>query len=750
MLEPIEKELQISTGLVENRKRRREAIFVFLISILFVFLTWFEMRLFGISQELPFVHSIFFFGLINFNIVLLLLLLFLIFRNVVKVFVERRGRIIGSSLKAKLIAAFVAFSFIPTVLMFLISVFYINSSFDKWFSVKMAGVLKSSLEVTNAYYFNAKKRNYHFANEIASEINGLKSNYAIEKKLKEVQKTFSLDAVEFYPNLFDDRIMVVSKEESIPQVPSLSLEFLQKGIKSKTEASTIHQFGEGNLVRVIVPIDQKNEKGAVVVSSYVPLSLMSKMNDITSAYEDFRDVNPLEYPLKSIYTIILFMMTLVILLAATWFGFYLAKQLSIPLVLVGRASRRVAEGDYSPVQIDSGSEEIHELINSFNQMTANLDRSEKKVKDAHNNLQITLDHLDKHSRYIEVVLANVSAGIISVDPKGTVTTINRRACELLKVEGEKYVGQGAKELFSRENYKIFLEILKIIQEKNLDSYQKELSIQIEGQAIPLQISLSILRDEKGMEIGRILVFDDLSLIVNAQRAAAWSEVAQRIAHEIKNPLTPIKLSAERLQRKFGQKIEDPAFAECTTMIIKQTEELRHLVNEFYKFARLPEAKKVPAQINPIIEESLTIFRNGHPQVQFQFLGDAEIPIFKFDPEQIKRVLINLVDNSIHALSKDRPGKISLETRFNKKLKLLTISVSDNGTGIPPEDRNRIFEPYYSTKETGTGLGLPIVKRIIEDHNGFIRAQANEDTGTRMVIELPVVSMEEWSTYERKA
>jgi two-component system nitrogen regulation sensor histidine kinase NtrY len=174
------------------------------------------------------------------------------------------------------------------------------------------------------------------------------------------------------------------------------------------------------------------------------------------------------------------------------------------------------------------------------------------------------------------------------------------------------------------------------------------------------------------------------------------------------------------------------------MIIKQTDALRHLVNEFYKFARLPEAKKIPAQINPIIEESLTIFRNGHPQVQFQFQGDPEIPIFKFDPDQIKRVLINLVNNSLHALAKDRLGKITLETHFNKKLKLLTISVNDNGLGIPAEDRNRIFEPYYSTKETGTGLGLPIVKRIIEDHNGFIRALANEDYGTRMIIELPIV------------
>ncbi len=745
MIEPKDKDLQLQQGPFENKKRKREVFFVVFISLLFVLLTWFEMRLFGISQQLPFVHSIFFFGLVNFNIILLLLLLFLIFRNVVKVFVERRGKIIGSSLKAKLIAAFVAFSFIPTVLMFLISVFYINSSFDKWFSVKMAGVLKGSLEVTNSYYFNAKKRNYHFAHEVAQSIANvpLSNTKNLTKKLQDLQRTYNLDAVEYYPNLFDDRILVLSEEESIPEIPSLSLEFLQKGIKNKTEASTIHQFGEGNLVRVIVPLDEKSELGAVVISSYVPLSLMTKMNDITAAYEDFRDINPLEYPLKSIYTIILFLMTLVILLCATWFGFYLAKQLSIPLVLVGRASRRVAEGDYSPVQIDSGSEEIHELIHSFNQMTQNLEQSEKKVKDAHRNLQITLDHLDKHSRYIEIVLANVSAGIISVDPKGNITTMNRRAATLLNVDESNYIGHHAKELFSRENYKTFLEVLKHIQEKNLESIQKEVTININDHVIPLQVTLSILRDEKKKEVARILVFDDLSMIVNAQRAAAWSEVAKRIAHEIKNPLTPIKLSAERLQRKFGQKIEDPAFTDCTQMIIKQTDELRHLVNEFSQFARLPEANKVPVALNPIVEEALTIFKTSHPKVTFEFSKDENLPIFKMDKEQIKRVLINLVDNAIQAIPPETKPHIKISTKYDKNLQIASLSVIDNGKGIPVDDRLRIFEPYYSTKETGTGLGLPIVKRIIEDHNGFIRAlsvepDANPQDGTKMLIELPVL------------
>lgn len=722
----------------EFKKRRREMLFVVLISFVFLLLTWFQIRLFGISQELPFVHSIFFFGLVNFNIILLLLLLFLIFRNVVKVFVERRGKIIGSSLKAKLIAAFVAFSFIPTVLMFLISVFYINSSFDKWFSVKMAGVLKGSLEVTNAYYFNAKKRNYHFANEVAKQVVRFSSTRQIKERLKELRQVFSLDAVEYYPDLFSDRILAVSSEQTISRLPVLSLEFLQKGIKNKIEASTIHQFGEGNLVRVIVPVDEKSDRGAIVVSSYVPMSLVSKMNDISSAYEDFRDVNPLEYPLKSIYTIILFFMTLVILLAATWFGFYLAKQLSIPLVMVGRATRRVAEGDYSEVQVQSGSEEISELVKSFNLMTLNLSKSEKEVSEAQEHLEIMLENLNKHSRYVEVVLANVSTGVISVDHEGIITTLNRKASQLLNVVPENYLGRPAKDLFSRDNYKTFLEILKLMKDRGLNNIQKEVSIMVNGQTVPLQVTLSSLHDERNVEVGRILVFDDLTPIVNAQRAAAWTEVARRIAHEIKNPLTPIKLSAERLQRKFGAQVADGAFAECTTMIIKQTDELRNLVNEFSQFARLPEARKVMASLNQVIEEALILYRSAHSQHLIEFDGDRQLPDFKIDPEQIKRVVGNLVDNAIHAVAEGEKAIVKLETRYDSSLKLVILTISDNGQGIAPEDQQRVFEPYYSTKAGGTGLGLPIVKRIVEDHDGFIRALSNEPRGTKMVIELPVV------------
>jgi len=735
-----------AAGLLEMRKRKRELAVVLLLCLGFLILTWFEFRLLNISQQLPFVHSIFFFGLVNFNIILLLLLFFLIFRNVVKVFVERRGRLIGSSLKAKLVAAFAAFSFVPTILMFLVSVFYINSSFDKWFSVRMASVLKASLEVNQEYIFAAKKKNYHFASQIAKGLAGAPGSGKLKAQLAQMREKFSLDSVEYYPSLFGQRSQALSSDESLPEIPPVNLEFLRKGVSQRSETSEIQKFGEGNLVRVIVPAVRRvggvEEKGAVVVSNFIPISLVSRMADISSAHEEFRNLNPLQYPLKSIYLIILVLMTLVILLCATWFGFYLARELSIPLETLGLATRRVSLGDYRPVQLTSGSKEINQLISNFNQMTVSLDRSKKEVLEANKNLTETLERLDEHSRYVQVVLGNVTTGVISVDQRGIVTTVNNHAGHLLGIEPRDYVGRPVRQVLDKKYYDMFNDLLSTMREHRATTLQKEIRIDMSGRTIPLQMNLSLLQDEKGNDLGKVLVFDDLTMLINAQRAAAWTEVARRIAHEIKNPLTPIKLSAQRLEKKFASQINDPAFTACTGMIIRQTDDLKRLVNEFSNFARMPQTKPALASMNEVIEDALEIFKISHREAQFRFDADPALPSFKFDADQMKRVLINLLDNAVAAVETSHganlsEARIAVRTQYDSMLKLVRISVLDNGSGIPNGDYDRVFEPYFSTKENGTGLGLAIVKRIVEDHNGFIRALANEPCGTKLIIELPV-------------
>jgi two-component system nitrogen regulation sensor histidine kinase NtrY len=723
----------------EKKKRRRELFAVGGLGLLFIILTWVLFRMFGISEQLPFQHSIFFFGLVNFNIIVFLTLMFFIFRNIVKQFAEREGGPLGSSLKSKLIAAFAGFSFVPTALMFIVSVFYINNSFDRWFNEKVSGVLKSSIEVTNSYYMTAKKKNYHFASEIAKEVGASSGVASVERTLHRLREKYSLDAVEYYPDLFSDRLASFAQTEGVPVLPSVSLEFREKGVQNQDNSSTIHHFAEGDLVRVIVPVTSSlGAAGALVVSSYIPLSLVSKMDDIASAFENFRDTDPIAYPIKSIYLIILVLMTLVILMGATWFGFYLARQLSVPLEQLDIATQQVVKGEYKEISGLSGSPEINRLIHNFNTMTSYLGRSEREIQEVNLNLRRTLSQLDEHSRYIEVVLGTVTTGVISINQDGVVTMINHHAARLLNISPEEYIDKNLREVLNPEYGALFESLLQTMRDHQVPTLQKELQISVKGRPILLSMTISSLHDENGRDIGKVLVFDDLTPLIAAQRAAAWTEVARRIAHEIKNPLTPISLAAQRLQRKFGDQINDAAFSDCTKMIVDQVDGLKTLVNEFSQFARMPRSKPAIADFNRAVSGALQLFQQAEKAYSLSFHPDTQLPEFLFDADQIRRALTNLVDNAVESVRDVSNGEIRVETSYDPMSKIVRLIVADNGKGLPAQLRARVFEPYVTTKKQGTGLGLAIVKRTVEDHNGYIRAFDNPPRGTRFVIELPVV------------
>jgi len=718
---------------LELRKRQREMLSIFSISILLAFLVGLEVYIFRSGQNLPSTHVLFFIGLVNVNLILILLLLFLIFRNVVKVFIERRGKVFGSSLKSKLMISFISFSVIPTLLVFIISVFYLNSSFEKWFSQRMLSVLRNASEVIDTFIANEKKRGYEYSRLVAQDIIKM-SNKPSTLQLDKFRKRYRLDAVEYYDNLVSRRLVSQDEELSSELIPTLNREFLKKAISNYDEASTIQIFGDYNLLQIMVPVRKNGHTGAVVVTKFLNLTASSKFDDIVGAYQEFHNNSLVEYPLRSIYFIMLIVMTLVILFAAVWFGFYLARQLAIPLVQLGRATKRVAAGDYTQLEIESGSEEISSLIGSFNQMIANLSTSELE-------LQQTIKNLNQYTRYVEIVLKNVSAGVISVDMTGHMTTINRRAGELLQIDTAGSVGKHISTLLSEENYKIFSGIIRLMQDNSLVFLQKELRIMVGTEVVPLSVHISILKDEANKEIGRIMVFDDMTPIVNAQRAAAWTEVARRIAHEIKNPLTPIRLSAERLAKKFGSQITDPAFKDSIRMIITQVDDMKALVNEFSQFARLPQIKTVPGKINEVLTKTAKIYADTQSNIKFEILLDNCVPEFSFDPDQLKRVFVNLIDNAVAAVQNEPKANIRIQTEYNKFQQILKLSISDNGEGISPRDRARVFEPYFSTKEKGTGLGLPIVKSIIEDHGGIIRVLENNNRGTKMYIEIPILAVE---------
>jgi two-component system nitrogen regulation sensor histidine kinase NtrY len=329
----------------------------------------------------------------------------------------------------------------------------------------------------------------------------------------------------------------------------------------------------------------------------------------------------------------------------------------------------------------------------------------------------------------------VAAGVISIDDKEMITTINTSAEQMLGVRGESVSEKPISEVLAPEYVTQIEGLLRELHSSQKDSIEKQVTLHLKDKSQTFLINLTTLKDEEGKSMGVVAVFDDLTQMIKAQRVAAWREVARRIAHEIKNPLTPIQLSAQRLRKRYLEKLrEDGAvFDECTRTIVTQVGELKNMVNEFSNFARLPASNPTPNHLNEIVKETLILFQDARKDVRFEFVPQ-DLPVFNIDREQMKRVLINLIKNSLAAVG--REGEIRIRTSYDPKLQIVRLEVSDNGHGIPDDDKGKLFEPYYSTKKSGTGLGLTIVNTIIADHNGYIRIRDNIPKGTTFLIELP--------------
>ena len=465
------------------------------------------------------------------------------------------------------------------------------------------------------------------------------------------------------------------------------------------------------------------------------------MKEISSSFEQYKSTKLLKGKIQKGYILFLLLIALVIIFLSTWVGFHLAKGITEPIQELAIATNRVASGDLN-VTLDSYSQdEVGSLVEAFNTMTADLRKGQNAINRANLELQASNLELEQRRRYMEIVLANVNAGVISIDSQGHITTINKSAQKLLGLKTERIIGRNFRDIVTPDYQPMIKGILKELIGSGKDSIRKQVSLPAGDTKIILLVNVTTLKDEHNEFMGTVVVFDDLTQLLKAQRMAAWREVARRIAHEIKNPLTPIQLSAQRLRRRYLDRFsaDDIVFDECTTMIIKQVDDLKNLVNEFSSFARMPASNPSLNNLNDVLNEALVLFQEGHKEVQFQLQTDPYLPAFSLDREQIKRVAINLLDNAVAAVNGNANGQITAKTSFNKDLKIATLKISDNGCGIPAEDKPRLFEPYFSTKKSGTGLGLAIVSTIISDHNGYIRVRDNEPQGTHFIVELPITS-----------
>ena len=474
----------------------------------------------------------------------------------------------------------------------------------------------------------------------------------------------------------------------------------------------------------------------VVLGLFIPPDLAENLESISRGIDEYQQIKLLKKPIQITYYITLSIVALLVIFCAVWFGFYLAKTITIPIMELAAGTRRVAEGDLT-VSIDSNAadDEIGSLVDAFNKMTRDLRSGRQMLELSARKLTEQNQEIEARRQYMEIVLKNVSAGVITLDANGIITTFNKSAERMLNLEAGNILDKHYGDLLVTDHLQFAEDIMDRVTSVRDQTLEIPLRVSVNRQPRTFLVYVNALKDETGSPMGIVMVFDDLTELEKAQRMAAWREVARRIAHEVKNPLTPISLSAQRLKRRYSERINEPVFDECTRMIIDHVELIRNLVNEFSTFARFPTADPKPCQLSPIIEETVSLYREGHPDIVFNIRIGEDIPQMNLDRQQFKQAMINLVDNAVAAVRNQ--GHIAITAAFDPILKLVRLEVADDGTGIADSDKIRLFEPNFSTKKAGMGLGLTIVNSIVTDHNGMIRVQDNLPKGAKFVIELPV-------------
>ncbi|MCB2187109.1 MAG: PAS domain S-box protein [Deltaproteobacteria bacterium] len=734
----------------ELARRKRERIIIAVVVVLVVVVTYLETRVVDLPGDLPLGSSILIFALININALLLLLLIFLVFRNLVKLMVERRRGVLGARLRTKLVVAFVILSLAPSILLFFAAFQFVGTSMEYWFSAQVERSLYDALDVAEAFNQHFADTTAHFAEVVAQDVlqrgGELEAgNHRLAALAAERLGRYDLTAIRIFDRHLNEVAQAIRSGTHISHLQSFPLDLVSRAITNGQSLTHLQTAPTGDFAAAVHPLTYPKEggggvvAGALAVFRLMPPGALESTAEIRQGLAGYRQLKAFKGPIKTNQYITLSIVTLLIIFAATWFGFYLAKTITVPLMEVAQGTQRVAGGDYDFFIQAEGPDEIGTLVNAFNRMTADLKTSKARLDEAQREMRRTNLELEERRRNMEIILANVAAGVIAVDSTGAVSIFNPSAERLLKTQGEAVLGQQWDSLLAAEHRQLVENMLQGLTPGGRGAVNQQVRLNLGGETLTLMVHMSALRDELGQDLGLVVVFEDLTELEKAQRMAAWREVARRIAHEVKNPLTPIKLSAQRLMRRYGELVppEDTVFEECVQTIIRQVEELRKLVSEFSTFARLPAARLAPADLVSIAEETLSLFKSAHSDLTFQLEVDDDIPIFELDREQISRALINLVDNAVAAVeATGRPGQVTIRLSHDDILKIVRLEVEDTGPGVRPEDKLRLFEPYYSTKKTGTGLGLTIVSTIVADHGGYVRVQDNDPQGARIIIELP--------------
>src|SRR6266704_545660 len=730
--------------LSEQNRRKRNLLIILCFLVLVGGLSAFDLGSF--APELPVASNIVIFALFNLNLMVFLLLLILLFRNLVKLGFERRQKVIGARFKAKLVLAFLSLAVAPAILIFIIASNFINKSIEGWFKPQVERPLDQALSVAQTYYANLERTALRHGQHLARTID--RENLLTEDRrealatyLTEQQDLLSISTLTVFNGRGQELVHVKDPILGDLATRELSEVQLKRGLAGQ-EVTTVRELTSGDLIEAVTPIwaargGERHVIGAVVVGTHVTERLEAKVRGISQAFREYKQLKLLKNPIKGIYILLFLLMTLIVVFGFTWFGLYLARGITGPIAQLAEGTREVAAGNLAYKVQARADDEIGLLVDSFNRMTDDLSSSKHRLEEAYVDLQDKHTELEDRRRYIETVLEAITTGVVSLDALGRITTLNRAAARMFGVAEAAAIGRLLEEVFTGPEAREVVTLVQRTRRPKTGTAAIQLHMRRGGVALSLLASATALRGPEGAYDGAVVVFDDLTELLKAQRLAAWREVAQRIAHEIKNPLTPIQLSAQRLRRRLVRAPgdEQQLGTECTQTIIQEVDGLKRLVDEFSRFARMPAPAPRPTDVRPIVEAVALLYRESHPRLVIITRAPGDLPLLDVDPDQFRRAIMNLVDNAVEAVG--GAGHVDVELTHAEGAGRVHIVVSDTGPGISSDDKDKLFQPYFSTKAGGMGLGLPIVHEIVTEHGGLIHVEDNVPRGCRFVVDLPV-------------
>jgi len=706
--------------------------------------------LFGIvlsqsSFDLPFLNPdtnqqlLFFAALSALIFLLFVALTFVLARNLLKLFAERRLGVLGSKFRTRLVVAGLLLSFLPVIVMFWFAYGLMNRSIDKWFSRPVEEVHADTTAIAS-----------------------LLSNYAAQNARAEA---VSIAASPEIQRAFSGRGFSTVMSEFRRHEPTLQGGFIFAIENGNAEAS----FGAPAawpLVKTKVPIQKLSsgapvrmtweqtdymlgavtvgDRGLILVGMPLPQKFSETVRQSEVSEKRYLELSRSRKTLRRTYMGMLLLLTVMVLFATTWLALFLSKLVTRPVAALAEATQEISRGrlDYR-VEV-SAADEIGDLVRSFNRMAAELEASRHTIEASSRDLSAANMTLEQRSRHIETILESIPTGVLSLDANRRITHVNHALLRMFTPgragEAPKLlIGAALPDVFPPDVLEDLEPLLRRADRMGMTTTQMEIILQ--RSKFNVAVTVATLQ-HAGKELGYVVVFEDLSDLLRAQKQAAWREVARRVAHEIKNPLTPIALSAERIRRHL-QRDTRPETASlrvlhsCAETIAGAVETLRTLVDEFSTLARFPTAQPQAADINSIVENALAMFNGRLDNIRVRTFLGSDLPKVMADSEAMKRVLANLVDNAAEAMQGALVREIHISTSLVASRDAVEITVADTGHGVTQELKERLFLPYFSTKKRGTGLGLAIVSRIIEDHHGSIRVEENQPVGARFVVELPL-------------